>query len=62
MIGGINSMIGSNEASLLVGAKAPNLFGRCERLQMEYSYGNNKTANINLSIMKPFLTSKLSRV
>ena len=61
MMGGINTLVGNNEASLLISAKAPNLLGRGERFQMEYSYGNHHTSNINLSVIKPFLMSKLSK-
>ncbi|XP_014206956.1 sorting and assembly machinery component 50 homolog isoform X2 [Copidosoma floridanum] len=62
IMGSINTMVGNNEASLLVGAKSPNLFGRGERLQVDYSYGHKNSSNINISAMKPFYTGRLSKV
>ncbi|XP_053994398.1 sorting and assembly machinery component 50 homolog A isoform X1 [Hylaeus volcanicus] len=62
LIGGINTMVGNNEASLVIGAKAPNLFGRGERLQMEYSHGTKSSTNINVSAVKPFVDSWLHTV
>ncbi|KAL7299258.1 hypothetical protein TKK_0007848 [Trichogramma kaykai] len=59
LMGNINTMVGNNEASLLIGAKAPNLFGRGERLQMDYSYGHKNSSNINISAVKPFFHDKL---
>lgn len=55
IIGGVNTQVGNNEGSLIVGLKAPNLLGRGERVQVEYSYGSKKTNNFNLSFIKPFL-------
>lgn len=60
--GGINTMVGNNEGSLIIGARAPNIFGRGERLQMEYSYGSKNSANINISAVKPFVDSWLHKV
>lgn len=55
-------MVGNNEGSLIIGARAPNIFGRGERLQMEYSYGNKNSTNINISAVKPFVDSRLHKV
>ncbi|XP_026480677.1 sorting and assembly machinery component 50 homolog A isoform X2 [Ctenocephalides felis] len=55
VVGGVNTMIGNNEGSLVVGLKLPNLAGRGERVQAEYSYGNQKTSNINVAFIKPFI-------
>ncbi|XP_025152669.1 sorting and assembly machinery component 50 homolog isoform X2 [Harpegnathos saltator] len=52
--GGINTMVGDNEGSLMISAKAPNLFGRGERIQVEYSYGTKSSINFNISAFKPF--------
>lgn len=52
--GGISTQVGNNEGSLLVGMKAPNILGRGERVQAEYSHGSKKTSNFNLSFIKPF--------
>lgn len=62
LLGGINTMVGNNEGSVAVEAKAPNLFGRGERLQMEYSYGTKSSTNINVSAVKPFVDSWLHTV
>ncbi|KAJ8687444.1 hypothetical protein QAD02_023238 [Eretmocerus hayati] len=62
IMGSINSLVGDNEASLLIEAKTPNLFGRGERLQVDYSYGHKNTSNINISAIKPFFNGKLSKV
>lgn len=52
--GGVNTQIGNNEGSLIIGLKAPNVFGRGERFQAEFSYGSKKTNNYNISFIKPF--------
>ncbi|XP_076617996.1 sorting and assembly machinery component 50 homolog B [Colletes latitarsis] len=57
LMGGINTMVGNNEGSVIIGAKAPNLFGRGERLQMEYSHGTKSSTNINISAVKPLVDS-----
>lgn len=54
LVGGISTMVGNNEGSLMIGAKAPNLFGRGERVQVEYSHGNKSSINFNISAFKPF--------
>lgn len=53
MTGGINTMVGNNEGSLVVGLKAPNMLGRGEKLQAEYSYGSRRTNNLSVSFLKP---------
>ncbi|XP_011305816.1 sorting and assembly machinery component 50 homolog isoform X2 [Fopius arisanus] len=60
--GGVSTMVGNNEGSLLIQAKAPNILGRGERLQMEYSYGTKSTSNINVSAVKPFVDDWLHKV
>ncbi|XP_076248392.1 sorting and assembly machinery component 50 homolog B isoform X2 [Calliopsis andreniformis] len=62
LTGHINTMVGNNEGSVTIGAKAPNLFGRGERLQMEYSHGTKSSTNINISAVKPFVDSWLHTV
>lgn len=62
LVGGISTMVGNNEGSLLVGARAPNLFGRAERVQMEYSHGNKSSINFNVSAIKPFPQSLYNAV
>ncbi|XP_066991173.1 sorting and assembly machinery component 50 homolog A isoform X2 [Anabrus simplex] len=61
IIGGVNSLIGNNEGSLVVGMKMPNLFGRGEKLQTEYSYGSKRTTGFNVSLSKP-LRGKMNSV
>ncbi|XP_015510804.2 sorting and assembly machinery component 50 homolog B isoform X1 [Neodiprion lecontei] len=62
IMGGINTMVGNNEGSIIIGARAPNIFGRGERLQMEYSYGNKSSTNVSVSAVKPFVDSWLHKV
>ncbi|KYM82888.1 Sorting and assembly machinery component 50 like protein [Atta colombica] len=62
LVGGISTMVGNNEGSLIIGAKAPNLFGRAERIQMEYSHGNKSSINFNVSAIKPFPQSLYNAV
>ncbi|XP_050316083.1 sorting and assembly machinery component 50 homolog [Anthonomus grandis grandis] len=52
--GGISTQVGNNEGSVLVGMRAPNIFGRGEKVQVEYSHGSKKTSNFNLAFIKPF--------
>ncbi|CAK9831700.1 Sorting and assembly machinery component 50 homolog [Anthophora retusa] len=61
LTGGISTMVGNNEGSVIIQAKAPNLFGRGERVQMEYSYGSKSSTN-SISVIKPFLNSWLHTV
>ncbi|XP_066144222.1 sorting and assembly machinery component 50 homolog B [Euwallacea fornicatus] len=52
--GGISTHVGNNEGTVLVGLRAPNILGRGEKVQIEYSYGSKKTSNFNLSFINPF--------
>jgi len=51
--GSVNTMVGNNEGSLMTGVKFPNLLGRGERLQADYTYGTKKSSNFSLSFLKP---------
>jgi len=53
VVGSVNTMVGNNEGSLLTGIKMPNLFGRGERLQGDYTYGTKKSSSFNISLAKP---------
>jgi len=53
VVGSVNTMVGNNEGSLLTGVKMPNLAGRGERLQAEYTYGTKKSSSFNISLAKP---------
>ncbi|XP_043239282.1 sorting and assembly machinery component 50 homolog [Amphibalanus amphitrite] len=54
IVGGINTLVGQNEGSLVLSCRLPNLAGRGEKLQGEYTYGTNKTTGVNLAFVKPF--------
>lgn len=54
IVGGVHTLVGNNEGSLVVQMRMPNLFGRGEKLQTEYSFGTKKTSGLNISFMKPF--------
>ncbi|KAJ8916606.1 hypothetical protein NQ315_000251 [Exocentrus adspersus] len=54
LTGGVSTQVGNNEGALLIGMRAPNIFGRGERVQVEYSHGSKRTSNFNLSFIKPF--------
>ena len=51
--GSVNTMVGNNEGSLMTGVKFPNLLGRGERLQADYTYDTKKSSNFNISMLKP---------
>ncbi|KYB27071.1 sorting and assembly machinery component 50 homolog [Tribolium castaneum] len=51
--GGVTTQVGNNEGALLIGLRAPNLFGRGERVQLEYSHGSKRTTNFNVAFIKP---------
>lgn len=54
IVGGVHTLVGNNEGSLAVQMRMPNLFGRGEKLQTEYSFGTKKTSGLNISFTKPF--------
>ncbi|XP_046364169.2 sorting and assembly machinery component 50 homolog [Haliotis rufescens] len=51
--GGINTLIGYNDASLLFGLRLPNLFGRGERVQGDYTHGTKQSRGYHLTFNKP---------
>lgn len=53
VVGNVNTMVGNNEGSLMTGMKLPNLGGRGERLQADYTYGTKRSSSFNVSILKP---------
>ncbi|KAF5284155.1 hypothetical protein FQR65_LT00155 [Abscondita terminalis] len=53
LVGSINTQVGENEGSLVIGLRAPNIFGRGERVQAELSYGSKNSNNYNISLIKP---------
>jgi outer membrane protein insertion porin family len=52
-VGGINTMIGANEGSVIFGCRLPNLVGRGERINTEYSIGSNSNKSTMVSFLKP---------
>lgn len=53
VLGGINTLVGNNEGSLVIGSNLPNTFGRGEKLQVEYTYGTKQSKGFNGMFMKP---------
>lgn len=51
--GGINTLVGNNEGSVVIGANLPNTFGRGEKLQAEYTYGVKQSKGFNCHFIKP---------
>ena len=53
VLGGINTLVGNNEGSLIIGSNLPNTFGRGEKLQAEYTYGTKQSKGFNGTFVKP---------
>jgi len=53
IVGSVNTMVGNNEGSLMTGVKLPNILGRGEKLQADYTYGTKKSSSFNISLQKP---------
>jgi len=51
--GSVNTLVGNNEGSLMTGLKLPNLLGRGEKLQADYTYGSKRSSSFNISLLKP---------
>jgi len=63
VVGSVNTLVGNNEGSLMTGVKLPNLLGRGEKLQADYTYGSKRSSSFNISLLKPIfgpLKSNLS--
>lgn len=54
IVGGINTTVSENEGNLVLGVKMPNVLGRGERLQAEYSMGYRSSSNFSVAATKPF--------
>lgn len=52
--GTVGTEIGQNDGSLSAELTTPNIFGRGERLSINYSYSYIKATELNLKLMKPF--------
>lgn len=57
--GTIGTEIGQNDGSLTAELVSPNIFGRGERLSINYSYSYIKATELNLKLMKPFYHTSL---
>ncbi|KAH9373476.1 hypothetical protein HPB48_009521 [Haemaphysalis longicornis] len=55
LVGGVNTLVGNNEGSMVIGLKFPNTWGRGEFLQTEYHYGTKHSSGFNITVSKPFL-------
>ncbi|XP_022907142.2 sorting and assembly machinery component 50 homolog B [Onthophagus taurus] len=55
VVGGVNTEVGNNEGSVVVGLRVPNAFGRGERVFVEYSYGSRKSNNFSVGAVKPLM-------
>ncbi|XP_070553944.1 sorting and assembly machinery component 50 homolog B-like [Ptychodera flava] len=51
--GGVHTLVGNNEGSLVLGLKFPNVFGRAEKISAEYSYGSKKSTGFHVAFTKP---------
>ncbi|CAB3368540.1 Hypothetical predicted protein [Cloeon dipterum] len=58
LLGSVNAMAGSEEAALVVGGRAPNILGRGEKVQLEYTHSNTHNTNMALSVSKPLVNMK----
>lgn len=54
-VGGVNTLVGNNEGSLVFGMRLPNVAGRGEQLQTEYSCGTKNSTGFNATFSKPFI-------
>ncbi|XP_072948573.1 sorting and assembly machinery component 50 homolog A [Epargyreus clarus] len=54
IVGGINTTVSENEGNLVLGVKMPNVMGRGERLQAEYSVGHRSSSNFSVCATKPY--------
>ncbi|XP_065556123.1 sorting and assembly machinery component 50 homolog [Artemia franciscana] len=52
-MGSINTVVGDNEGSVVIGGHLPNLKGRGESLSLEYSHGTKKSSAFNVTFLKP---------
>lgn len=54
IVGGVNTTVSENEGNLVLGVKMPNVLGRGERVQAEYSMGYRSTSNFSVTATKPY--------
>jgi len=51
--GGVHTLVGNNDGSLMVSFKMPNMFGRGEKLSIDYTHGMIKSKTHTVSFTKP---------
>lgn len=51
--GSVKTLMGNNEGSLVIELKAPNMFGRGEKVTAEYTRGWNRTIGLSTTFYKP---------
>jgi len=51
--GGVHTLVGNNDGSLMISFKTPNAFGRGEKLSVEYTHGMIKSKTHTVSFTKP---------
>ncbi|CAB3254417.1 unnamed protein product [Arctia plantaginis] len=54
VVGGVNTTVSENEGNLVLGVKMPNVLGRGEKLQAEYSMGYRSSSNFSIAATKPY--------
>ncbi|XP_073965278.1 sorting and assembly machinery component 50 homolog [Choristoneura fumiferana] len=54
IVGGVNTTVTENEGNLVLGVKLPNVFGRGEKIQSEYSMGYRSSSNFSVAATKPY--------
>ncbi|XP_075988751.1 sorting and assembly machinery component 50 homolog A [Anticarsia gemmatalis] len=54
VVGGLNTTVSENEGNLVLGVKMPNVLGRGEKLQAEYSMGYRSSSNFSVAATKPY--------
>lgn len=52
--GTVGTEIGQNDGSLTAELTSPNIFGRGERLSINYSYSYVRATDLNFKFLKPF--------
>ena len=53
VVGSVHTLVGNQEGSLQTGVRMPNLAGRGERMQLDYTHGTRKTSAFNAGLAKP---------
>jgi outer membrane protein insertion porin family len=57
--GTIGTEIGQNDGSLTAELVTPNIFGRGERLSINYSYSYIRATELNVKLLKPFYHTEI---